>query len=1184
MTDDALAVDESWREHQRRSGQGRSTTRGLTRRWSMVLLHLAVVGVGIGLVATSDLDTRPNIGERACARLLPDDDLVHLSLRRESDQARNQLARWDACDPGARDRAKDALVRDRWLIATIAAGLGLAVARTWRDIRWRLAAHLAALLTAGYLWGDIQENLALTRCLDNSDAWPRVLPWAAAVKFGALLGALPMFLVSLTRAVSDGIVARERTRTTRPGRFGAGRFLGRWRRRIATMFGAPPRTVPSVEFADQAEAAGGDEQQQGAAPAKPEMGICCSGGGIRSAAFNLGALQALDARGEVSKAKLMTAVSGGSYMAGAWKTGRAIHADAWARLSPEEQHLRRHSSYLAPGLGGKLWALTRFLLGFTMNIGLVGLALLVLFLPFGWLMDTWEQAVPAAGGGIIDLPSGGCLQLRSGRTVTVLPTSDLRLSRGQRAILDPGAPAIEAGAGGKGATASVTITTGDDQVVDASVSGAGTATGTVDLEDGRQATGTASIGDSTSTSTTSTTPTSPPTPTCPLQAVRPPVSGQPAAADGRRLVAGTKVRLELRRPLEVQGAGVSGCAAATTSTTALSCTPAEATVFGTPKGTRLMQAPEVFLTLPGSAIVSADQRISKACGGHACDEPVLPEGLLWTVRGVALAALALGLATIAVRTRPQINKRTEPFLKFLVSLALLLFFVFSVLPRLVVWAENGRWWLEDRAVVVSGGGTLAVLLALLAQVRPFLGSGSKAEPEGDGAVTEWLKKLSKSLRPLLVRFVGAVVGPILVLAAAVGIASYASQQGWQNNIQLLIEIASVGWLGAILAGADLNEWSLHPFYRDRLRSAFAVDPRQVPPGDPRDDPLQDLAASDPQLLICAAINIADEHVTAPGRPVASWTFSRERIGSDALTAAPSAVAASTDGVVATTDMPERWKHLAWAWTAVAVSGAAFSPAMGKMNRPERFLLALGNLRLGLWYPNPRYLADPAEAGWYDRHHPRPWYLVKEALGLHKADDRWVYLTDGGHYENLGLVELLRNGCREIYCFDAAGDRPDSFGTLADAARLAREEIGAEIAIDPTWLKPGTEDQSTIAVWAGTIRYAGEAAPSGWIVLAKLAVPTQAPFDIIDLARTLPAFPGNPTADQLYTDQKFEAYRALGHYMSDQATQLAADIRGLIASHGLGDAVKLATQAWWTAAKAARAAKAKALDEKEGDDD
>jgi len=255
------------------------------------------------------------------------------------------------------------------------------------------------------------------------------------------------------------------------------------------------------------------------------------------------------------------------------------------------------------------------------------------------------------------------------------------------------------------------------------------------------------------------------------------------------------------------------------------------------------------------------------------------------------------------------------------------------------------------------------------------------------------------------------------------------------------------------------------------------------------------------------------------------------------------------------DVDEPFRQLASVWTAVAVSGAAFSPGMGKMSRPERCLFALGNLRLGVWYPNPIYFPTPApdpargaasvgyDRTWYQNHRPSPKYLAKEAFGLHRLKDPWVYITDGGHYENLGLVELLRRGCRQIYCFDASGDRPDTFGTVADAMRLAREELRVEIDLRPEPMKPNSSGISRMGVWAGTVSYPGGTTPDvGWIVIAKLAVPRTAPFDVIDLARTLPSFPNHPTADQLYTDQKFEAYRALGHHLGQQALQVGLTIR------------------------------------------
>ena len=135
------------------------------------------------------------------------------------------------------------------------------------------------------------------------------------------------------------------------------------------------------------------------------IGICCSGGGIRSASYNLGALQALRHEQELAKATYLAAVSGGSYIAGSLcmvaKTWPADAGDppgsrpaededgyddsdpsivTTAALpfhpqSPEEQYLRNRSTYMAPTRLDKVFLVWRVLLGLLLNLTLVGLPL-----------------------------------------------------------------------------------------------------------------------------------------------------------------------------------------------------------------------------------------------------------------------------------------------------------------------------------------------------------------------------------------------------------------------------------------------------------------------------------------------------------------------------------------------------------------------------------------------------------------------------------------------------------------------------------------------------------------------------------------------------------------------------------------------------------------------------------------
>jgi hypothetical protein len=166
-----------------------------------------------------------------------------------------------------------------------------------------------------------------------------------------------------------------------------------------------------------------------------------------------------------------------------------------------------------------------------------------------------------------------------------------------------------------------------------------------------------------------------------------------------------------------------------------------------------------------------------------------------------------------------------------------------------------------------------------------------------------------------------------------------------------------------------------------------------------------------------------------------------------------------------------------------------------------------------------------------RHRPRPQYLWKELFGRNRLGDKFLYVTDGGHYENLGLVELLRRGCRRIYCFDAGGGKTSK--ALGDAIALARTELNVDIEMGPEAAQL-VEDERTgrsgVVCATGTIRYpaaAGGARPEGTLVYVRSVVSDASPWDLQEYQVVDGIFPHHSTFDQFFTDQKFEAYRRLG---------------------------------------------------------
>jgi hypothetical protein len=159
--------------------------------------------------------------------------------------------------------------------------------------------------------------------------------------------------------------------------------------------------------------------------------------------------------------------------------------------------------------------------------------------------------------------------------------------------------------------------------------------------------------------------------------------------------------------------------------------------------------------------------------------------------------------------------------------------------------------------------------------------------------------------------------------------------------------------------------------------------------------------------------------------------------------------------------------------------------------------------------------------------PGTLYLFRELLGLNDLRKPYVCVTDGGHWDNLGLVELLRRGCGQILCFDAAGGDLGQFWTLSEAIGLARTELGVEITIALEDLKPlpGRNGESKSDHACGRIVYPD--GTEGVLVFARAAMPKDAPQDAKAYRERNPRFPNDPTSDQLFNDLKFESYRSLG---------------------------------------------------------
>jgi hypothetical protein len=283
-----------------------------------------------------------------------------------------------------------------------------------------------------------------------------------------------------------------------------------------------------------------------------------------------------------------------------------------------------------------------------------------------------------------------------------------------------------------------------------------------------------------------------------------------------------------------------------------------------------------------------------------------------------------------------------------------------------------------------------------------------------------------------------------------------------------------------------------------------------------------------------------------------------------------------------------------AW--LSISGAAFSTGTGmRTSLGLSLLTGLGNVRLGRWWDSgvapPPQPAPPAPRrkwslrfeDWAALVFPVQTYLLDEMLARFPGTARrhW-YLSDGGHFENLGGYELIRRRLPLIVIVDAEMDADYAFGGLANLIRKARLDFGAEIEfLDANgldahvtgaarrWL--GTLDQLRRGEWhepaageprrrsgtrlaapdllgysrahaalarvsyrrpAGAPGGAGSPPRSSWLLYVKPTLVGDEPADVLEYHRAHPKFPHEPTADQFFDEAQWESYRRLGEHVAE----------------------------------------------------
>ncbi|RYP86891.1 patatin-like phospholipase family protein [Nocardioides guangzhouensis] len=535
------------------------------------------------------------------------------------------------------------------------------------------------------------------------------------------------------------------------------------------------------------------------------------------------------------------------------------------------------------------------------------------------------------------------------------------------------------------------------------------------------------------------------------------------------------------------------------------------------------------------------------------------------------------------------DRLTTPIVIWLgVGLGVVLAWVLAAKASEVIGRADPPAWLLALKYLGYGGLALAAALALVLGALPWM-IGALWQPISTnqvltdlvavagavgsaGAVLRLLRKPLAKVAPWLGGVLFALVLLFLLCRWALG--AMAADPDARTLVPLALALVA---LLIVHFGGAPEFWSLGAFYRGKLRSAFATYRLTGPTGvrarayvnndrpleGERIEPsLSQIPARDPAtgsgtpLTICASATIVGRQVrTHYGIPALSVTFSPSHVR---LFAPLEENGLWQQYSCTTADMDRLRPSLRPRLTtmmAVGVSGAAVSPAMGRFRiGPISMLLAFFNVRLGAWIPNPRYAAELAAAG---RPLPRPGlgYLLKEFFGFLDPSDLYLYVTDGGHWENTALVELLRTAYhREIVCVDADSGPGNLARSISKAIDLAQLECAATVAINLDVLRadrdpsPG-RDYSPRSVNLGLVRRVdgnGERVSVLWY--SKPALTQDMPPQLLAYREVDPTFPRVSTVNQFFHVAQFAAYRDLGRFNAQKVLAARATLAAEVARH------------------------------------
>ena len=557
-----------------------------------------------------------------------------------------------------------------------------------------------------------------------------------------------------------------------------------------------------------------------------------------------------------------------------------------------------------------------------------------------------------------------------------------------------------------------------------------------------------------------------------------------------------------------------------------------------------------------------------------------------TLLSAGFGLICLAIASVLLANMPNIsigsNAIDKEILQFIIGVPLTLeVFSFTVIARMALLGkyfpdERREWWGRIGAyihrisflwVLISSSTLLGAVLfkyvfdkwgtasiAATGGWMALVGSSvkaafsSKATGKGNekGAYSAFLNILSTAGPYLFVLglliLLPTLISPLLNLEKKIFLDLGYAEPGVEiQNMLIVIFCAVVAYLLARQLG--VNEFSMYNFYRNRLVRAYLGGTRRSTDRQQTANPFTGFDILDDEMLYklsnefgyygpypvlnCALNASQGQGLDRHDRKAESFIFSPLFCGFDFSMAKSSADKVKSYEYAYRQTKVYAFNEGPTIGTAMAISGAAVNPNQGyHSSSATAFLLTIFNAQMGRWLGNPR------KGNWQDSDPISGLgYIISNLVNKTSTRDKFVALSDGGHFDNMGLYEMVRRRCPYIILCDAEQDGEFTCEGLANAIRRCRIDFGAEIKIDISKITDRPDGRHSETHYAvGEITYVGDN-QTGVLLYIKSSIDGKEPVDVHEYALKNETFPHQTTADQFFDEEQFESYRKLGLHIA-----------------------------------------------------